>query len=295
MRGNNGQNTSQTSQTSQTTLQPGDLTATLQNFFANPPPNANVSAVVLKLPQFWTNLPVEWFIQIEAQFATRGITLESTKFDYVVAALPKEVISSVLDILQTPPEAPYSSLKRALIDRLCKSESRRIEELLSGTQIGDRTPSDFFRYLKSLAGDSTAVNETLLQNLWLRNLPPIVQTAVKSSGKTVTADMLKVADDVYEVYQQRSLVLPNATPFSNLGINEIVAQNQQMFKEISALRDALHKLQVNRDRSRTRNRSKSRDRDGSGAKRKDLCWYHFRYGVDAKNCKAPCNFKNNPN
>ena len=64
-----------------------------------------ISAVSLKLPTFWIERSEVWFLQAEAQFATRGIKDDSTKYYYIVAALDQDTATRVLDILQAPPAA----------------------------------------------------------------------------------------------------------------------------------------------------------------------------------------------
>jgi len=70
------------------------------------PPVAVVSAISLKLPPFWPSDPDLWFAQVEASFATRGITVEKTKYEYTVAALAPDAVITVRDFILTPPPRP---------------------------------------------------------------------------------------------------------------------------------------------------------------------------------------------
>ena len=77
---------------------------------ATPPPIT--STVSIKLHPYWSNDPALWFSQVEAQFTTRGITSELTKYAYVVGSLQPEVAQEVRDLLINPPaENPYAVLK----------------------------------------------------------------------------------------------------------------------------------------------------------------------------------------
>ena len=68
-----------------------------------------------------------WFAQAEAQFHTRGITTEETKFNHIVSALQPEVAVEVRDIvIKQPKDKPYSTLKAEVIKRTSASQQRRV-------------------------------------------------------------------------------------------------------------------------------------------------------------------------
>ena len=77
-------------------------------------------------------------------FATKGITQNKTKYEYIITALPQDVIMTVLDIIQNPNSTnPYDHLKNILIERHSISENKKLDKILSDSQIGDRKQSEF--------------------------------------------------------------------------------------------------------------------------------------------------------
>ena len=80
-----------------------------------------VRAVSLKLPEFWTDKPEVWFARVESQFGTKAITVDKTKFDYVVSSLDTTTAGEVEAILTDPPAGnnKYNSLKAALLAVRC--------------------------------------------------------------------------------------------------------------------------------------------------------------------------------
>ena len=129
-----------------------------------------VSTVSVKLPPFWPSDPEVWFAQVEAQFSTRGITAQKTKFDYIIASLTPEYATEVRDIILHPPETrPYDSLREQLIKRTATSEQRRLQLLLTAEELGDRKPSQMLRRMQQLLGDgAAATDDALVRGLFLQ-------------------------------------------------------------------------------------------------------------------------------
>lgn len=59
-----------------------------------------IASVGVKLPQFWHSDPELWFKQVEAQFELSRITIEQTKYNYILSALDSSTLSIVSDILK---------------------------------------------------------------------------------------------------------------------------------------------------------------------------------------------------
>ena len=160
----------------------------------------NVAAVSLKLPPYWPNDPAVWFAQVEAQFTTRGITVEDTKFAYVVSALQPEIAQEVRDILMNPPhDSPYTHLKAELIRRTSASEQKRLQQLLTQEELGDRKPSQLLRRMEQLLG-SDHLEESIFKQLCLQRLPHHVQTILASNRDQMKmAQLADLADKIIEV------------------------------------------------------------------------------------------------
>ena len=271
-------------------------TAVLQGSGSPPPQPAAVSAVALKIPPFWPADPQVWFAQVEAQFATRNITTQRTRFDYVVAALAPEFATEVRDLLLAPPNAePYDVLKAQLIHRTAASEQRRLQQLFTAEELGDKKPSQLLRRMQQLLGDAAGPNSDnkFLRELFLQRLPSNVRMVLASAGEMSLEALAQLADKIVEV----------ATPsISSLNLSPLTAEVEQLRSEVAHLKDMLASAQLSSLHQRpARQRSSSRPGSRSSSPRPSptpdqpdgLCWYHRKFGEQAHKCTSPCSWSGN--
>ena len=165
-------------------------------------PAPTLSAVSIKLPPFWPTDPTVWFLQIEAQFNTRGITSQQTRFDYVIASLSPDIACKIRDLLIQPPEDhPYDTFKAELVKRTAASEQRKLQQLIGGEELGDRKPTQLLRRMQQLLGDhlGPTTDNAFLKELFLQRLPSNVRMVLASVDTTDLAKLADMADKIVEV------------------------------------------------------------------------------------------------
>ena len=165
------------------------------------PPELTIAAVNLKIPPFWPTDPQIWFAQVEAQFSTRGITSQRTKFDHIVASLSPEYAQEIRDLILSPPSTtPYDKLKEQLIARTATSEQRRLQQLFHSEDLGDRKPTQLLRHMQQLLGDRPSdTDTTFLRELFLQRLPANVRMVLASTDTKELPDLAQLADKIMEV------------------------------------------------------------------------------------------------
>eukprot|EP00095_Tigriopus_kingsejongensis_P002086 maker-scaffold1981_size23315-snap-gene-0.5 protein:Tk02086 transcript:maker-scaffold1981_size23315-snap-gene-0.5-mRNA-1 annotation:"bcs-1 protein" len=78
----------------------------------------DIAAVALKLPSFTSEAPERWFYLAESKFRLRKIVDPLTKHDYVLAALPPDLLASFfLSDSALESEDPFKAIKSALLAR----------------------------------------------------------------------------------------------------------------------------------------------------------------------------------
>jgi len=88
-----------------------------------PDSTRSINRVGIRVLPFWHEKPAVLFAQLEGQFALSNITLDPTKFYYVISQLDKKYAAEVEGVITNPPPTScYDRIKAELLQRLSLSE-----------------------------------------------------------------------------------------------------------------------------------------------------------------------------
>ena len=92
--------------------------------------------------------------------------------------------------------------------RTTLSESKRLEQLLSAEELGDRKPTQLLRRMQQLLGNkSPLMDDKLLTQLFIQRLPPSMRVVLATSIDGIKLDALsQVADKMVEAAGPTMLV-----------------------------------------------------------------------------------------
>lgn len=241
----------------------------------------------IKLPSYGVHNPRLWFAQVESIFDFRRIKSQQTKYSCIVAHLPSEVAVEIADLIyDRPPLNPYDTLKSALINRTAATDEQNLRVLLAGVEMGDRTPSQLLRHMTQLQGNQT-VNEAILKELWLQNLPADIRKVLSIVDKDTTMlKLAELADQVFSCYGAKASTSIQAVA-STSPCSEIETLKQQ-FSDLSLQLAKVTAILTERPRSTSRSRSVNRRMPFRRDTSTIICRYHRRFGSKARNCIKPC-------
>ena len=223
------------------------------------------NAVSVKVPPIWTDQIEEWFVSVEAQFTTKGITQSFTKFNHILAVVDGAIHAKCCTAIKEAQEAAdkdkYDILKKGLIEKFGKTQSQKDQEALT-LILDNLTPVELDERFRSLLTNMESLYKTLL----LRSLPEDIGTFLAGMDLPSSKDIAKRA---HHVMQQRGLSMQKINIST---VNEACA--------------AITKASTS-DR-----KSNKFPRKSSGGV--FVCQAHTKYGRNAYTCKPGCSFEDLP-
>lgn len=172
---------------------------------------------------------------------------------------------------------------------------QRIQQALHTEKRGDRSPSEFWRHLRSLVDDNELPDETL-QYVWRAQLPEAVRTTVALYDASDISLLLSLADKVYaslDAVHTSSVMCERDV--TNIQETAAIQRRKQtdINQQLDELRNQIDNLRreiSTRLGSKTDIYKKSKEDDNESKER--ICWYHRRFGDKATRCTSPCNHPN---
>ena len=209
----------------------------------------------------------------------------------MIASLSPAFAVEVRDLLIRPPaDAPYDTLKAELIKRTAASEQRKLQQLISGEELGDRKPTQLLRRMQQLLGDHlgpSGDDNAFLKELFLQRLPANVRMVLASAADTT--DLAKIADMADKVVE---VAAPSVSAISHTGTDAKVEKLQAEVTRLADLVASLTQHRPRRDRSQSRGRRNCSPAPQGAQPQDSICWYHSKFGQAAKKCQEPCSWGN---
>ena len=232
--------------------------------------------VALKLPTFWAHQPRVSFAQAEAQFTLCAITVDSTKYSYLIAALPKDVATRALDSIESMADSysteKYKGLKGRLLGTFTPSDYERAGMLINGLDLGDDKPSALMDRMLALLGDHEPC--LLFKRLFLQRLPAEVRAPLLQSSEKNMRKLAEQADLTWQGLKGAQNLLTNAvSELEETEVNRVVR---------------------GKSNPRTKDNPRAKDNPFQAWKEKwhqvpgGPCAYHSYYGTKARSCIPPC-------
>jgi uncharacterized membrane protein YgcG len=260
-------------------------------------------AVSLVLPPFWTENAAGWFAHAESRFRTKRIFDEWDRFDLTVAALSKESIQSVFQLVTSPSEdEPYTALKEGLLHNHQLTDYQRIEKLHALDNLGSRKPTQLLSEMTELCPQGEQQSK-FFAFLFLHRLPSWLRIMLGEDDHQDVRALAVKGDRLQALYGH----LQHGT----------VAAVDSADSAVNAVKGSSRGGKGGFSRGRGRGGSKSQrggGHSGSGqnadgaagaaaaagpspaALAQDsagLCYYHWTYGDKATKCRAPCSWQGN--
>ncbi|XP_037515443.1 uncharacterized protein LOC119391865 [Rhipicephalus sanguineus] len=282
----------------------------------------------VRLRQFWPEHPDIWFAQVEARFQVSNVTSQQAKYGHLHGALPHNLALELCDILSAPlSQTPYDTLKKAILERTAISERRRLQMLLSPTELGDRRPSQLLRQMQALLGvRASSFDDVLLRELFIQRLPPMVQMVLTTASELNLSSLAALADKVYEIAPSQlpvpdtssesrtSTTLAATLPASQSStpnpsssrqdditdpradiqrLTDLIASNLTTTADDASVRHFRHEQRFSRSRPNSPARFRRPSPASHSSESPPPCWYHRRFGESARRCTRPCGWTGN--
>ncbi|UYV70230.1 hypothetical protein LAZ67_7002246 [Cordylochernes scorpioides] len=165
---------------------------------------------------------------------------------------------------------------------ISRDETKFQATVLDGRPMGDQKPSTVLAAMQHQAGRN--FSDTALKMLWTRRLPQDIRAALAASSETSLSKLAEMADNIHEA------ILPTVSAVDQPSTGHNAEAHQQLMTQFQDLHTQIEALKSSMDTPHNRYpnaRYPNHNKKGNAG----TCWYHMKFGAQARKCLQPCNFK----
>ena len=262
-----------------------------------------------------------WICRVENAFVRASITEAKDKFAHLESVISVDLHPTINKFFNgTASKENFDSLLAFLRERYGRTKEQKVRATLEGVRRNGRLPTDLMALLKDQVDDITI--EDILKVHLYSELPQSVRENLADKLESLNSDELAKAADAFfdhdgalRASNNRSVNAvstdsaesePLFTPAFDetlqdiSDINAVHNRNNRSSNNGSNGRGGYNNNRSGRQRSQSANRQGSRSDSARSQSRPkpvsnaptnpDHCFFHQKWGAEARNCRAPCSF-----
>ncbi|KAH8345364.1 hypothetical protein KR084_007963 [Drosophila pseudotakahashii] len=203
-------------------------------------------------------------------------------------------------VTRPPVTNKYQALKTRLLDKFSETSQSKLNRLLRGGETAGLKPSEILTHMRRLAPEPG--NENIIHTLFLAEMPQSIRPTLTVWEESDLDKLAKVADKMLEATMTPtstfSIASDSAPPMDNSvnaleqggTLKDVANSIRSLSQQVNSLQDEVKRL-----KKPPSNRSSGTSRSpgniqGMTESNSELCYYHQRFGTNARKCRNPCSF-----
>ena len=254
-----------------------------------------------------------WIRRTENAFLRAGVKEPKDKFAFLESIISVDLHPSVNKFFSgTASQGNYDSFLAFLRTRYGRTKEQKVASALEGVRRNGRMPVDLMATIHERM-DNVTIDDIKKAHL-LRELPPSVREQLCPKADTLSPDELAAAADVY--FQRDGSLKCSSNRSSVNSVTDTPATSREGYDAPSTVstftqpfsEEPIHASDVNAvgyrnnhirtgaqstqrgQRGGTRSRSRPRSSSSAASSNPSHCFFHQKWGTNARNCRQPCSF-----
>ena len=230
-------------------------------------------------------------------FQLGGVNNDDERYANLLVSLEGDALRAVGDLVNNPPGVnKFLALKERLVNHFAPTPESQLRRMLRGEDMSGKKPSAILAHMRHLSDGRC--DSSIMRTLFYDRLPENMCTVLLATGQEDLDKLAEVGDRIFDMSNAHLCTVSNSTPLPARLQEETVqaiSRKDTTLDEIRASIEALRKevqdLKMKNQphsRSTSRSRSQSRQRTTESNKGTKLCYFHQKFGDEARRCKTGC-------